>query len=519
MFGVNLRGKALMAMILLVSGFDFLEFGYDQGLFGGILPGERFQNMLGNPNATMEGLVSAIYCIGCALGAVVSFIWGERLGRVGSIIWANVIVIIGAIIQTACYNYWQMFASRIFAGVGVGLSTVAVPILQSETLPAYNRGAMLVIQSFLINAGVATASWIALGCLYADSSLQWRFPIAVQILFSGLVLLLCFFIPETPRWLVSQNRNAEARTVLARLADREEDDQMIDGQLQEILENLEVTAKTESSWSDTFRNKTPARNLQRVLLGMGPFMMNQWSGINSITYYLTYTLQNYLNFDRNMALILASVAFTQYAILSFPPYWFIDRIGRRWTIILSSAGCALCMAIVAGTLIDVGSAANSAAAVAFMFIFQDSFALGILPVSWSYSSEIQPLPTRNKATSVGVASHWLSNFVVVMVTPIGLDSIGGHYYWIWACVNASFVPLVYFFGVETAGRSLEMVDGMFIDEPRVLMGLNPNHRRVLRGSKGDEEARLRRSSVHSVGREKEGKGRSEDGGAFGVERA
>lgn len=91
MFGVSLRGKALMAMILLVSGFDFLEFGYDQGLFGGILPGQRFQNMLGNPSATMEGLVSAVYCIGCALGALVSFIWGERLGRVGSIIWANVI--------------------------------------------------------------------------------------------------------------------------------------------------------------------------------------------------------------------------------------------------------------------------------------------------------------------------------------------------------------------------------------------------------------------------------------------
>lgn len=174
-----------------------------------------------------------------------------------------------------------MFASRIFAGVGVGLSTVAVPILQSETLPAYNRGAMLVIQSFLINAGVAVASWIAFACLYADSSLQWRFPIAVQIFFSGLVLLLCFFIPETPRWLVSQGRNAEARTVLSRLADRSEDDQLIDGQLQEILDNLAVTAKTEPTWSDTFRNKTPARNLQRVLLGMGPFMMNQWSGMTS----------------------------------------------------------------------------------------------------------------------------------------------------------------------------------------------------------------------------------------------
>lgn len=109
---------------------------YDQGVFGGILAGQRFLDVLGNPNSTMTGLVTAIYDIGCAFGALAAFIWGEKLGRRKSIIVANVIVIIGAAIQTASYEYWQMFVSRIITGVGVGLSTVAVPILQSETLPA-----------------------------------------------------------------------------------------------------------------------------------------------------------------------------------------------------------------------------------------------------------------------------------------------------------------------------------------------------------------------------------------------
>ena len=313
-----------------------------------------------------------------------------------------------------------MFVARIIAGVGVGLSTVSVPILQSETLPARNRGAMLVIQSGLINTGVAIASWLTFACLFSESSLQWRFPIAVQLLFSGMVLFSCFFIPETPRWLCSQGRNEEARAVIAQLSNTTEDDKMVDGQLQEILDHIKADSNLETTWSDTFRNKTPMRNLQRVLLGMGPFMMNQWSGINAITYYLTYTLQNYLDFERNLALILASVAFTQYAILSFPPYLYIDRIGRRWTIMLSSAGCSVFMMVIAGCLLDQ-TYARGAAAVAFMFLFIDSFALGILPVSWSYSSEIQPLSTRNKATSVGVASHWLSNFVVVLGELSGLS--------------------------------------------------------------------------------------------------
>lgn len=91
-----------------------------------------------------------------------------------------------------------------------------------------------------------------------------------------------------------------------------------------------------------------------------------------------------------MALILTSVEFTQYALFSIPLYLYIDRIGRRWTVIFSSIGCAICMAMVAGCLVN--QTKNSAAAVvAFMFLFLDCFTLGIMPVSWIYSAEIQPL--------------------------------------------------------------------------------------------------------------------------------
>jgi len=167
-----------------------------------------------------------------------------------------------------------------------------------------------------------------------------------------------------------------------------------------------------------------------------------------------------------MSLILASVAFTQYAVFSWPPYFYIDRIGRRWTVMLSSAGCAICMALIAGCLLKEDFS-MAAAAVAFMFIYLDCFTLGILPVSWSYSAEIQPLRVRNKSTAVGVFSHWLSNFVVVMVTPIGLNNIGGNYFWIWAIVCASFIPLTYFFGVETSGRTLEQIDELVSGSPNI----------------------------------------------------
>ncbi|XP_014561358.1 hypothetical protein COCVIDRAFT_33698 [Bipolaris victoriae FI3] len=485
------RGKSLITVILLTSGLDFLLFGYDQGLFGGILGGQRFKDTLGNPNPTMTGLVTAIYDIGCALGAVVAFVYGEKIGRKRSIILANLIVVVGAAIQTASFEYWQMFVARIIGGIGVGLSTVAVPILQSETLPAHNRGALLVVQSALIIIGVAIASWLCFATLYANSSLQWRFPVACQILFSLMVLALCPFLCETPRWLASRGQIEEAKHTISRLLDKPLDDEEVQGQLQEILDAIEAeSSEEEPTWGEVFSNATKTRNLHRVLLGMGPYMMNQWSGINALCYYLAYIFQEYLDYTPSMALILASVAFSQYAVFSWPPYFYIDKIGRRWSVMGSSAGCAACMAIIAGCLAK-NSFSSAAAAVAFIFLYLDCFTLGILPVSWSYSAEIQPLRVRNKATAVGVFSHWMSNFVVVMVTPIGLDNIKGHYFWVWAAVCASFVPLTYFFGVETSGRTLEQIDTMFFEKPRICMGLNKENRQVIRSTKSDEEQRYR----------------------------
>ena len=118
-----------------------------------------------------------------------------------------------------------------------------------------------------------------------------------------------------------------------------------------------------------------------------------------------------------MALILASACFTQLAFLSIPACFYIDRIGRRWSVMLSSGACSICMIIVASTLTNQ-TYASSAAAVAFIFLYLDCWTGGILPVSRSYSAEIQPLRARNKATAVGVFAHWMSNFVVVWVTPI-----------------------------------------------------------------------------------------------------
>ena len=129
----------------------------------------------------------------------------------------------------------------------------------------------------------------------------------------------------------------------------------------------------------------------------------------------------------------------------------------------SAAACSFCM-IMISVMLYINTVTTNWVFVAFCFIFFDVFSWGILPVSWMYASEIMPLRTRNKGVALGVGSHWLSNFVVVYVTPDAIANLGYRLYIIWAVFNASFVPITWLFYPETARRSLEDMDVVFHNE-------------------------------------------------------
>lgn len=108
--------------------------------------------------------------------------------------------------------------------------------------------------------------------------------IACQILFSFVVLVLCLWLPESPRWMAKTGNVEEARNLISRVLDKPLDSEEVESQLSEILKFLALEEEAgEAAWHEIFRNNTKSRNLQRVLLGMGPYLMNQWSGINSLS--------------------------------------------------------------------------------------------------------------------------------------------------------------------------------------------------------------------------------------------
>ncbi|KAL8701117.1 MAG: hypothetical protein Q9201_005082 [Fulgogasparrea decipioides] len=416
----RLTGSALRGAIAAICGVAFLLFGYDQGVLGAVLGLPSFRKEFNDPDRNLEGIIAAIYDIGCFVGAIVAFLTAERFGRKGSIKWGSWIMVVGTILQTTATEKVQIIISRIITGIGNGINTVNVPIWQAESFKSSNRGAMLVIQSALIALGFPVSTFMGLASSQAEpSSFSWRWPIAFQGFFLVIILAVLPFLPESPRWLVSHDRVEEATEVFARLegATATVTDEKIIRERDLVIASVRHEREVgEISWAEVF-TEGKNRNLSRVLLGAGPYM----------------------------------------------PYLFIEKAGRRKVTMLSAAGCSFCMVMIS-IMLKVNTLVSNWVFVAFTFLFFDIFSWGILPVSWMYASEIMPLRTRNKGVALGVGSHWLSNFVVVYVTPTAIDNLGFKLYIIWAVLNASFVPITYLFYPETARRSLEDMDEVFYQE-------------------------------------------------------
>ncbi|KAL8770847.1 MAG: hypothetical protein Q9209_003498 [Squamulea sp. 1 TL-2023] len=449
MWKKTVTGSALRGSIAAVCGIAFLLFGYDQGVLGAVIGLPSFRDEFDNPNRNLEGIIAAIYDMGCFVGAIVAFLTADRWGRKGSIAWGSWIMVVGTILQTSATEKIQMIISRIVTGIGNGINTVNVPIWQAESFKSQNRGAMLVIQSALIALGHPLSTFMGLASQQADpSSFAWRWPIAFQGVFLVVILGVLPFLPESPRWLVQHDRVDEATVVFAALEGKDAtvNDAKVVRERDMVIASVQQERELgEASWAEVF-TEGKNRNISRVLLGAGPYMFNQWSGINSLAYFLPITFERNIGLSTQLSLIISGVLGIQYFLVSWLPYFFIERAGRRKVMIL------------------IGTIASQWVFVAFCFLFFDIFSWGILPVSWMYASEIMPLRTRNKGVALGVGSHWLSNFVVVYVTPGAIDNLGPKLYIIWAVLNASFVPITYFFYPETARRSLEDMDEVFLNE-------------------------------------------------------
>ncbi|RDW79397.1 general substrate transporter-2 [Coleophoma cylindrospora] len=457
----NLRGTSLNIAITAASGAGFLLFGYDQGIFGGILTNNNFLDLFGHPGPTLQGQIVALYDIGCILGCLLSMFVGDMLGRRRAILVGCTILIVGAVIQTTAYRTAQMIAGRIVAGIGNGLNTTAIPIWQVETAKTSHRGALIVFQLVTVIFGVSLTNWMNYGFTYLpNSEISWRFPLAFQIFFALVTIFLVSFLPESPRWLILKNRTQKAAEIIAHLRDKPNNDPEILAEVQMLAENVAHEAADQSiPFREVFRNGRQ-QTLRRILLGMGTQFMQQVGGTNVVATYMPVVLTRSFGMSERLSLILSATVSMWLMIWGALCAVFIDSVGRKRLMTWGAFFESICFAMIAAGL-AVGGKAMLIVAVVFIYLYYTFYGLSFLSIPFMYPAEINSQRMRNIGTSFSTLTNWCLCYVVVSITPTGIANLGWKYYLIYAITNMCFVPLVHFFYVETARLSLEEIDRVF----------------------------------------------------------
>lgn len=322
----------------------------------------------------------------------------------------------------------------------------------------------------LISAGIMIAYWIDYAFYFLEGSVRWRFPLMFQSFFTLIVMAGLLFLPDSPRWLIMQGRHTEARDVTARLVNKAEDHSEVEEELRNIRDALEAQSKDGPFRYRELLTNGPSQNLRRASLAMISQFFQQICGINLITYYATFLFENSLGFGPDMARLLAACNGTEYFLASLVALPLIERTGRRKLMLIGAFGMMASMAILAGA-VSTGTTNEQGApqletrygvtATVFLFVFNSFFAIGWLGMTWLYPAEITNLRIRIQANALSTSSNWMSNFLIVMITPPAFANLGYRTYIIFAVFNAALIPCVYFFFPETKGRTLEELDLMF----------------------------------------------------------
>jgi sugar porter (SP) family MFS transporter len=353
----------------------------------------------------------------------------------------GLVMILGVIIQISAIEGYhataQFIIGRTITGVGNGINTSTIPTYQAECSRTANRGLLICIEGGIIAFGTMIAYWIDYGASYGPENLTWRFPIAFQIVFGVILIIGTWFLPESPRWLLTKDRHEDSINVIAALSGLETNDPDVQLQHSLIIDSIKASGKG-SNFSTLFTGgKT--QHFRRMLLGSSSQFFQQLGGCNAVIYYFPILFQDSIGTSHNLALLLGGINMIVYSIFATVSWFIIERAGRRNLFLIGTVGQCLSMVLVFACLIPKNGSAAKGAGVG-LFTYIAFFGATWLPLPWLYPAEINPLRTRARANAVSTCSNWLFNFLIVMVTPVMIANISWGTYLFFAVVNACFLP-------------------------------------------------------------------------------
>ncbi|MEZ7855461.1 MAG: sugar porter family MFS transporter [Cytophagales bacterium] len=433
-------------LICAVAAFGGLLFGYDTAVIAGAIGYLQVKFEL-SPMLTGWAASSAIW--GCVFGALFSGALSDKYGRKKVLLLSGLLFTLSALGSAVPDNLTQFVMARFIGGLGVGSASMLSPLYISEIAPAKIRGMLVTLYQLAIVFGINIIYIV--NYLIANThdqvwnvQLGWRYMLGSEGIPAILFFILLFFVPESPRWLVKENRSDEALKILNKINGPEETHRI-------LKEIKEAVNEEKGSFLDLFK---PGIR-KAMVVGSVLALFSQVTGINAIIYYAPEIFKQ-VGFGSESALFQTMIIGFVNMLFTLVAIRFIDYWGRRTLLIWGISGMVSCLLgmgmffyfeITSGSLLLL-----------FILGFIASFASSLGPIPWVLISEIFPTKTRGTAMSFSIVILWLGVVLITQFFPVLLSLFGGAFtFWIFMINALILLIFTLIFIPETKQKTLEEI--------------------------------------------------------------
>lgn len=473
--------KINIYFITIVITLGGLLFGYDTGVINGT---QFFFSKYFELEGFMKGFVVSSALLGALAGAIGAGVLSKSIGRKNSLIISAVLFTISAwgsgLPSMLPETISVMVFFRILGGIAIGIASMNAPMYIAEIAPADKRGNLVTFYQLAIVIGFFV---VFLATYYIGNSMTeaeniefgWRKMFWSELIPAGLFLVGLYFVPKSPRWLMTKGRETEALDILTRIHGSE-------------VANKEIVEIRDSIQSESSKAKVSlyAKPLLGILvIGTVLSALQQFTGINAVLYYGADIFEQALGFGKEDVLKQQVLLATVNLLFTFIAMFTVDKWGRKPLLITGGFGMLIGFLMMGITLYTSDySSVNAAGKAAIsssegiiclvgVLTFIGSFAMSMGPVVWVILSEIFPNRIRSIAMSIAVAAQWLANYFVSQTFPMIVESDanklqidGGTWnnslpYFLFSAFIVIIIVFVWKYIPETKGKTLEEIETLF----------------------------------------------------------
>ena len=425
----------------ITSALAGFLFGFDTVVISGA---EQRIQALWSLSPGIHGIALGAALYGTVLGSLTGGFPADRFGRKPTLLWVGLLYIISALGSAIAWNVEVFIIARFIGGIGIGVSTVVAPMYISEIAPPAYRGRLAGMFQFNIVFGIVVA-FLSNALLARIGESAWRWMLGVAAIPSIIYTVLCFAIPESPRWLLTRRGDRQKALDVLAQTDPGARPAEINQKADEILSASAQQISSKGFWSTRLR--VP------IMLAFLVAFFNQLSGINAILYFAPRIFQ--MTGLGAQAALLQSVGIgITNLIFTFVGLWLIDRLGRRTLLTIGSFGYIASLGLCAWAFFTH----HYTIVPACIFAFIAAHAVGQGTVIWVLISEVFPNRYRAAGQSLGSATHWIFAALLTTIFPAAVSRFAPGYIFLFFCFMM-VLQLVWVrtMVIETKGVPLEEI--------------------------------------------------------------